>query len=67
MIIGLVIHIVITAGESVYNSQYCIFFGSVSLCRITEFFIAVRPAMSKMMRTYYDNKLVLESGDQNEI
>jgi hypothetical protein len=27
----------------------------------------VRPFMGKMIKTYYDNKLVLEGGDQNEI
>jgi len=27
----------------------------------------VRPVMGKMMKTYYDNKLVLEGGDQKEI
>jgi hypothetical protein len=54
--IGLVIWIVTALkDEGFWISQYCIFFGSVSLCRIIEFFITVRPAMSKMMKTYYDN------------
>ena len=54
--IGLVIWIVTALKhEGFWISQYCIFFGSVSLGRITEFFISVRPAMSKMMKTYYDN------------
>jgi len=54
--IGLVIQILTTLKKKgFWVSQYCIFAGSVSLCRITEFFISVRPAMSKMMKTYIDN------------
>ena len=43
--------------------QYCLFYSLVAVCRIIEFFVLIRPAMSNMMKTYYDNKHVLEGDD----
>jgi hypothetical protein len=64
--IGIVIFF-FTISSDVLTDQYCLYFGLVAASRIIEFFVLIRPAMNNMIKNYYDNRIVLESGDQNAI
>lgn len=44
-------------------TQYSLFYTLVALSRIIEFFVLIRPGMSNMVKTYFDNKHVLEGDD----